>query len=86
MPPHQYSFSKALFTAKSGLTRERRRVQYNWSNGNPKYLSYNANVDAVETDIDWEITKFTEDILKEQGPLLGAVNSEAVINALTWDI
>ena len=86
MPPHQYSFNKALFTAPTGMKRERRRVQYNWSNDNPKFQCWNANVDANETDIDWEITKYTSDILKEQGPFVGAVNSEAVINALSWDI
>ena len=83
---YQHSFSKVIFNAPTVHNREQRRVQYNWSNGNPKYLAYNVNSDAVETDTDWEITKYTEDVLKQQGPFRGAVNSEAVINALSWDI
>ena len=78
--------SGALHIVQTNVRRERRRVQYNWSNGNPKYLAYNTDIDAATTDLDWEITKFTEDILADEGPLFGAVNSEAVINALAWNI
>lgn len=64
----------------------KRRKQYNWSNGNPKYIAYHFDIDANETDTNWEITKYSSDTLEDEGPRLGAVNTEAVINALDWNI
>jgi len=85
MPKHDQR-SGALHTVQTNVRRERRRIQYNWSNGNPKFMGYHTDIDAAETDIDWEITKYTSDVLEDEGPRYGPVNDEAVLLAMAWNI
>lgn len=80
------SFDHNIYDAPTSHRRERRRVQYNYSNGSPKYIAYHPKRNAAETDTDWEIIKYTSDVLKDDGPIQGAVNTEAVINALSWNV
>jgi len=66
----------------------RKKYYYN-SDGTIKYICVNTDENAEETDIDWEIAKFnyTSSLVDSwHGWLSGAVNSEAVINALAWRI
>lgn len=64
-----------------------RMKPYAWSSGRPKYICKNTDIDALETDTDWEIWKYTDAELPEiEGPRTGAVNTEAAINALSWNI
>lgn len=63
---------------------------YYYSDGNGKYTCENSNLDAATTDENWKIYKDTYDANgnpdETEGPRVGAVNSEAVINALPWNI
>lgn len=66
----------------------RKKYYYN-SDGTIKYLCTNIDDNASEADTNWEIAKYIySDGLIESwhGWLSGAVNSEAVINALAWSI
>lgn len=49
-------------------------------------MGYHTDIDAAETDIDWEITKYTSDVLEDEGPRYGPVNDEAVLLAMAWNI
>ncbi len=80
-------FRHTLYDAPTLIRREQRMIQYNWPNGNRKYIGYHADIDAEETAPNWEIIKYTVDGLKYEGPRQGAVNTEAVINDnITWKI
>ena len=60
---------------------------YGYDSGNIKYVCQNVDVDAVETDETWDIIKLTdEDLPSKEGPRLGAVNTEGVVDALSWNI
>jgi len=60
---------------------------YEYSSGRLKYVCKNNDIDANETDTDWNISKFTDadspEIEKER---TGAVNTELVIDGLSWNI
>ena len=64
----------------------RRHKQYFWANGRLKFDCWNSNVNAATTDTDWEIHKYTSDGEEDEAYHFGAVNSEAVINVLPWNI
>jgi len=65
----------------------KRTKTYNYASGKMKYFCRNTDVDASETDTDWYITKFLDsDVYGDEGPRTGAVNTEAAINALSWNI
>ena len=64
-----------------------RMKPYSYASGNIKYLCKNTDIDANETDTDWLIWKFTDaDIPEKEGPRTGAVNTEAGIDGLGWNI
>jgi len=64
-----------------------RMKPYSYGSGNIKYLCKNRNADALETDVDWRIWKFTDaDIPTKEGPRIGAVNTEGTIDGLSWNI
>ncbi len=79
-------FRHTLYDAPTLHKREQRRIRYLWPNGNKKYVAYNADIDAEKTDPNWEITKYTDDESEWEGPRQGAVNTEQVINDITWKI
>ena len=59
---------------------------YPYSSGRVKYECRNEDVDAAETDTDWEVWKYSDaDLPTIEGPREGAVNTEAVVNALSWN-
>jgi hypothetical protein len=64
----------------------RRYKRYDWANGNPKFEAFHSTIGVAETETDWEIWKYTTDGMKEEGPIQGAVNTEAAIAALAWNI
>jgi len=52
---------------------------------NLKYLCRNTDVDAEETDTDWDVWKFSDaDLPTIEGPRTGAVNSEAAVDGFSW--
>ena len=64
-----------------------RMKPYSYASGRIKYLCRNTDIDAGETDIDWFCWKFTDASPPEhEGPRQGAVNNEAAVNALSWNI
>jgi len=64
-----------------------RMKTYSYANGNIKYVCNNEDIDANETDTDWLCWKFTDaDIPDKEGPRAGAVNTEAAVNTLSWNI
>ena len=64
-----------------------RMKTYAHSSGRIKYLCKNTDIDAGETDTDWFCWKFTDAALPDkEGPRSGAVNTEAAIDALSWNI
>ena len=66
----------------------RKKRFYN-PDGTVKYLCVHTLESVLETTTSWEIAKFTyaNGLVGEwQGWLQGAVNSESVINALSWNI
>lgn len=65
----------------------KRMKPYAWASARPKYIARNTDIDALEIDADWSIWKYTDADLPEiEGPRTGAVNTEAAINALAWNI
>jgi len=68
-------------------TEYARLKMYEYSSGRLKYVCKNNDIDANETDTDWNISKFTDadspEIEKER---TGAVNTELVIDGLSWNI
>ena len=65
----------------------KRLKTYSYASGRIKYSCQNTDIDANETDTDWFCRKFTDaDPPESEGPREGAVNSEAVVNALGWNI
>lgn len=70
----------------NSIRREFRRKRYLYANGNIKYECFHTNRDAAETVTDWEIIKYSQDGNDYEGPQNGAVNTESVINALSWNI
>lgn len=59
---------------------------YAYSNGRVKYHCRNIDIDANLTDSDWYIWKYDNAKLpRSEGPRTGAINTEAVINALSWN-
>ena len=66
-------------------TGYRRMKLYGYGSGGIKYLCRNTSVDAEETDEDWDIWKFSdEDLPTLEGPRVGAVNTEGVVDGLGW--
>ncbi len=64
-----------------------RMKPYEWPSTRPKYICKNKDSEALETSADWLIWKYTDADLPEiEGPRIGAVNTEAAINALPWNI
>ena len=60
---------------------------YTHASGRVKYVCRNTDIDANETDTDWFCWKFTDAALPDkEGPRSGAVNTEAAIDALSWNI
>ena len=55
---------------------------YYWPNSNIKYLAINYKINALDSRIDWEITKYKEDGSKKWGVLRGSVAVESSINTL----
>ena len=63
----------------------KRSKPYIHASGRLKYYCKNTDIDANETDTDWWIWKYSDDAIPgSEGPRLGAVNTEAAINALSW--
>jgi hypothetical protein len=63
----------------------RRLKMFEYASGNLKYLCRNTNIDAEETDGDWDVWKFTDaDLPTIEGPRTGAVNTEGVVDAFNW--
>jgi len=63
----------------------KRMKPHNYLSGRPKYLCKNTDIDADETDTDWRIWKYSDaDLPTIEGPRVGAVNTEAAINGLSW--
>ena len=63
----------------------KRSKPYIHASGRLKYYCKNTDIDANETDTDWWIWKYSDDAIPgTEGPRLGAVNTEAAINALSW--
>lgn len=66
-----------------------REKYYYYTTGQVKYKCGHPNPNATELNVLWDIWKFVyEDGVLEakEGPLNGPVNSEALINALAWNI
>ena len=64
-----------------------RMKPYEHASGNIKYLCKNKDIEALETDADWLIWKFTDaDIPTKEGPRIGAVDTEGAIDGLSWNI
>ena len=65
----------------------KRTKMYAHSSGRVKYLCKNTDIDAGETNTDWLCWKYSDAALPSiEGPRSGAVNTEAVVNALGWKI
>lgn len=65
----------------------RRMKTYSYSSGNIKYVCTNDNIDAAESDTDWDCTKYTDaDVPDSEGVRQGAVNTEGAIDGLSWNI
>jgi len=76
--------TQALLTEEANYPRMK---VFNYGSGRIKYICKNTNIDANETDTDWLIWKFTDsDEFDREGPRSGAVNTEAVIDGLSWNI
>ena len=68
-------------------TYYKRLKLYNYASDRVKYVCKNTDIDANETDADWSIWKCTDaDALAKEGPRSGAVDTEAGIDALGWNI
>lgn len=78
-------FGNPLF---SEPLRRNRVINYFYADGRIKYECWNPRRGSVSTDTDWYIQKYTYDgnELYQSQILNGATNSEAVVNALDWDI
>ncbi len=64
-----------------------RTKPYTYASGRVKYIGRNTDIDAGETDTDWDIWKYEDAGIPEiEWPRTGAVNTEAAINALSWNI
>jgi hypothetical protein len=64
-----------------------RMKPYSYSSGRIKYICRNTDIDANETDTDWFCWKYTDASPPEhEGPREGAVNNEAAVNGLSWNI
>ena len=65
----------------------KRMKPYTHASGRVKYLCKNTDIDANTTDTDWIIWKYGDsDIPEIEGPRTGAVNTEGVVDALSWNI
>lgn len=65
----------------------KRMKPFSYASGRVKYICRNTDIGAGETDTDWFCWKFTDASPPEsEGPLEGAVNSEAAVNGLGWNI
>jgi len=63
----------------------KRMKPYTHASGNPKYICKNEDIDANETDTDWIIWRYSDaDVPTIEGPRTGAVNTEAIVDALSW--
>lgn len=72
----------------SNYTYAREKLFY-YSDGTLKYQCGHVDADAAETDDDWDCFKFvwsSGNMTDKEGPLQGAVNTEAAVTALTWNI
>lgn len=79
----------SLDTLNSSVLNEYypRMKSYNYSSGRVKYICHNTDIDAAETDTDWSIFKYVDsDAMEYEGPRTGAVNTEAAIDGLSWNI
>lgn len=64
-----------------------RMKPFSYASGRIKYICKNTDIDANETDTDWFCWKFTDASPPEhEGPRQGAVNNEAAVNGLSWNI
>lgn len=66
-----------------------REKLYYYSDGTLKYKCGHTNADAAETATTWSVWKFVwtaGNMTDKEGPLNGAVNTEAAVNALAWNI
>ena len=64
-----------------------RMKTYSHASGNIKYVCNNTDIDANETDTDWLCWKYTDVAIPDkEGPRVGAVNTEAAVNGLSWNI
>ena len=73
--------------SSTGAKAYQRTMFYAYSSGRVKYKCKHVDIDANTTDADWDIWKYSDDDFpNDEGPRIGAVNTEAVINALSWNI
>jgi len=64
----------------------KRMKPYAHASERPKYICKNTDIDANETDTDWYIWKYSDaDLPTIEGPRIGAVNTELVIDGLSWN-
>lgn len=64
-----------------------RTFSYAYASDRIKYLCKNTDIDANSTDADWKIWKYSDsDLPAMEGPRIGAINTEAVIDSLAWNI
>jgi len=64
-----------------------RMKPYTHASGRVKYVCKNTDIDAAEADTDWLCWKFTDAAIPEkEGPRLGAVDAEATVDGLAWNI
>lgn len=65
----------------------KRMKSYAYGSTRIKYVCKNTDIDANETDTDWFCWKYTDAAAPEtEGPRQGAVNTEAAVNGLSWNI
>ena len=69
-----------------GCLPQIRIVEYFWPNGKTKYRCFHNNLSAVETEVTWSIVKYTIDGKRQESYRTGRVDSEGVVNALSWTI
>lgn len=64
----------------------KRMLPYTHASGKPKYICRNTDIDANYTDVDWWVWKYSDaDIPIIEGPRIGAVNTEIVVDAYPWN-